>query len=255
MTEMPRLDTAQHEFAIYHYANAVTRVQRIIGDAGGDLKPADVETVLLATLMFMTFELLQGSYELAFMHRATGLKILSTLVDSTAKTDERRVRVRVVPVPRTAIEVLSQSFICLDYSAATRKGFVNLEAVTLGDGGKLGSSFSSLDEARMHLLALMNAVYRVRSDLEAIAKEELCGIKIDSEDPYLRHCWTQTRAMMVDLEGHLVLQKSLGQIEAQISAWSSAFTSMSATSDSTEDAIRMMMQVQFMSVSSESVLG
>ena len=249
-TATPYLDPDHHQFALQSYDKAVSGVQQYFKAAKRGADRSRVEMILLASLMFMSFDVLQGQYRPALMHRATGLKILAELTNSTRNHGDGRPLIKLTQTPTAAIDILSQAFVCVDYDLAMSSGVVpKLEAILANEHDTIGPTFGSLDDARMHLNILTNAVSRLRSDLEAIAEQEMLDNDVDVRDTELHSSWIQSRGMMIDLEDHPEVLQRVSQIRLDVSAWSSAFASISPTSAKEANAIRMMLQIQFMSVS------
>ncbi len=249
----PPLETDQYNFALQHYARAVSSVQKRINAASPEQKSSSVEVILLACLMFMSFELLQGSYALALQHRGIGVKILGEYVDGILSDKEARHMIRLSSRPRTAIEILSQAFICIDYDLSMSGLLIPaLHATVEDERSAKRDAFETADEARLHLNVLTNAVYRTRAEIEGLAKNEIEAMHImhlKLQDRNHLHCWLQARCQKLTLDDALEVRAKVSDVEQKIADWSSAFACMSTPCGEVASAMRMMLQIQFMVVS------
>ncbi len=196
----PQLDSYHYEFALRHYAQALASVQKCIDQSHELGLGQSIEVVLISCLMFISFEILQGSYELSRLHLKTGLRILGEHVDPRKSGRAGRPTVRLEGEPSTALSILSQAFVCLDCDM-TMSGDCNpdLHATVEDDYWQTTTAFRSLNEARLHLNILTNAVRRTRAELEAVARVELQTTEFSSNDVWSTECWVETRSRMVDL--------------------------------------------------------
>jgi hypothetical protein len=229
-------------------------VQKRIEEAPPVGLTQSVEVVLVSCLMFISFEILQGSYELARLHLKTGLKILSEHVNGPKSKRSGRPKICLERAPNSALSILCQAFVCLDYDL-TMSGNLNPELhATIEDGrSDIEAAFSSLNEARLHLTILTNAVFRTRAELEIVARQEMQSVGFDSNDIWRTECWVQTRSRMLSLEERPELHADVLDVEKRVAAWSSAFACMHTSTDDTDAAIRMALQIQFLTVSTASL--
>ncbi|KAK5165160.1 uncharacterized protein LTR77_009258 [Saxophila tyrrhenica] len=244
----PTLEPEQYSFALQHYARAVSDVQKRLTCASPGQRSENVEVTLLACLMFMTFELLQGSYGVALQHRAIGVKILGEHVAGYSRDTGIRPKIRLKPRPSSAIDILSQAFVCVDYDLSMSGSLVPELYATIEDQSS-PPAFETPDEARLHLNVLVNSVYRVRSQLEEMAKQEMIKNRIMPLKLYETDrgcCWNQSRSLRITLDDYPELEASMSAVEGDIAGWSSSFACMPPPVGEAEKALRMLLQIQFL---------
>ena len=110
------------------------------------------------------------------------------------------------------------------------------------------ATFDSLDDARLHLNALTNAVHRTRGELEDIMASRMRAEGTETGDEDLDHCLQQVALRTMKLEPLPELQLQIRGAERRVAAWSEAFARLPEPSDHSEIASHEMLQVQFMVV-------
>lgn len=96
---MPVYEPAQFEFAMEQYSRSVGHIQTYIDTSRKESSRNSVEVVLLACLMFICFELLNGNNYLGILHLRTGLRILYEHLHGPVPED-RNARRCVFPIRR-----------------------------------------------------------------------------------------------------------------------------------------------------------
>lgn len=146
------MDMEQYGFALSQYSKAMGHLRTHIATLADNAIDSDIEVVLLLTLLFFCFNILQQDDAVAVSHLVMGLRILrSNLSAGSPESDERNGE-QVIPVrvrPKSGIDVLAQIFVRLDSDSflATPDD----EYLRPVCNEPIPKSFSSLDEALVRI--------------------------------------------------------------------------------------------------------
>lgn len=148
-TALACLDMKQHSFALAQYSKAMVHLHTYIAALPDKATDEGIETVLLLTLLFFCFNILQQDDAGAISHVAMGLRILrANLPADDQYQSKTSIGEKVIPVklrPRTGLDVLAHVFVRLDGdSTLATPDDQFLRAVC---SEPIPRSFSSLDEA------------------------------------------------------------------------------------------------------------
>lgn len=107
-------------------------------------------------------------------------------------------------------------------------------------------AFRSLEEARLHLDALTNAMYCARGELLRLAEAELRAKRdVSVLDDNQVNCLVQAGSRLVDLSQTPDLRAHLRALERSTAAWSSALTSMPTNPEHENQQARLLLELQF----------
>ncbi|KAJ5086547.1 hypothetical protein NUU61_007854 [Penicillium alfredii] len=217
-------------FAIRQYVKSVNQLRSRLNG------PSDAvcgEVALVACLLFICLEMLQGNRPGALAHLRTGLRILSTMQipDIQFNTQEGKIGLKIsLDCGPLGMRLLASTFARLDYQSTMfgeQAPALALDLVSNTDGPAFGIPcfFTSVAEARLSLDVLANAVHRFRGELLALA-----GREIDHEntemDWIFRYCLQSSRAKTVDLSSHPILEQQKAELSFKLARWLSAFQSL-----------------------------
>ncbi|PIB03046.1 hypothetical protein CB0940_11910 [Cercospora beticola] len=246
----PEMDTVRHRFAMNQYTRAVSAIQRFIDDSRNHETTEVVEMVLLACLLFITFETLQCEHEMAKRHLRLGCGILSEHLGRSEQRPANRV-VRLEAEPRRPMDFLSQIFVRLDWET-TWLGDEHpyMQAICRdGNPGREASiprAFRSLQEARMHLDALLNRTSSVQGALLKLAAEKFAKeVRRESQDEFQSWCLLHSYQRIVRLDEDEAVSRQLREVRDATAAWSSALASLAATHSANTDQIRLLLEIRF----------
>jgi hypothetical protein len=255
---LPTFDSARRKTAIQQYAKAISSVRKLVNKVASKESRDGIEAVLIACLVLMCFEVVQGFRKEAAAHLRNGLKILYSRVGIPHALNVGRNTVQMMKSPRSSLEVLTQLFVCLDsdLSMFGASGQHYLHASD-SDNGKFAMEtlrltsdpFISLEEAAWSLVVLSKAVAQARGTLFKIAKTELetkyAGLPEKSSTYYL----TFVKSRLVNVEAYPELAAEIGKLERSVEAWYSAFSGMSRSFNKATNAAYDTLHIQYFGVS------
>jgi hypothetical protein len=237
---------------------AINGVRKLVDKVASNESSDGIEAVLIACLVFMCFEVVQGFRKEAAAHLRNGLKILYSRVGVLDASNVGRNTVQMIKSPRSSLEVLTQLFVCLDsdLSMFGASGQHYLHASD-SDNGKFAMEtlrltsdpFISLEEAAWSLVVLSKAVAQARGTLFKIAKTELetkyAGLPEKSSTYYL----TFVKSRLVNVEAYPELVAEIRKLDRSVEAWYSALSGVSRSSNKTTNAAYDTLHIQYFGVS------
>jgi hypothetical protein len=176
----PAMDNTRGDLALEKYVQATSRIQDLIKAVAIKDGRKGIETVLVACLVLMCFDLVRGCGAQVAMHLGNGLRILHSCVGISSDDEPTKRIVRVTRDPRCILDSLTRLFVCLDSDitmfGASGNSYLHAaydtpETRTPSMIASLPTSFDSPDEAAWHLSILSKAVSRARGTLLKVSEE------------------------------------------------------------------------------------
>ncbi|PPJ58207.1 hypothetical protein CBER1_02619 [Cercospora berteroae] len=107
-------------------------------------------------------------------------------------------------------------------------------------------AFRSLQEARMHLDALLNRTSSVQGALLKLAAEKFTKqVKRESRDEFQSWCLLHSYQRIVHLDEDEAVSRQLREVRDATAAWSSALASLASTYSANTDQIRLLLEIRF----------
>ncbi|KAK6537226.1 hypothetical protein TWF694_011422 [Orbilia ellipsospora] len=145
---------ALHEFALEQYFEAISGLRSALDNSSGDVLPQ--ESVLLASILFVIFEFLQGNADGAIIHLRSGFQIASNLEDSSLA---RRMQILLAMMDMTMTVWLGKD---RGYSGSG----ISFHLISTTD----------LGPSRPGVQACMNELMLLNNDVQSIRHAEACDI-------------------------------------------------------------------------------
>ncbi|KAF2159553.1 hypothetical protein M409DRAFT_70985 [Zasmidium cellare ATCC 36951] len=236
------VDHSLHDFAINQCNKAMVLASSHIGNLSSTSSDAEVQVVMLMSLLMFCFEVWCGQDLRASFHLRTGLRILYDRVklpgDTSSAEKKRLVEVKVNP--QSDMDILLQTFVRLDMDL-TIQGRTDpfLYPVIKED---IPSVFSSLQDAMVYLDALAASIQDV---YRQIFERALGGLRDDGvgdlDDDRL---WmlASVHSRTIDLSSNPDLAARVDQGKRDVSRWMSAFAFIPFTSD--RQSAHLLAQIQ-----------
>ncbi|EME84421.1 uncharacterized protein MYCFIDRAFT_214731 [Pseudocercospora fijiensis CIRAD86] len=245
------VDPDQHLFALNQYNKAMSYIRRYIEGISDKCTDWDVEVVLLVSLLFFCFEIMHSEDARATMHLRTGLRILyerlrrmdaykapQRMIDIDG--EEKRV-VRLQSRPRNNMDLLLQTFVRLDG-----------DLTIIGDEEPylmpmchehLPTSFSSLEEALVHLDAIAGAAHSNCRDIVIMADRELSSQRPDLEsmDEDMRNCLSCAYSRTIKLTTEF--EERIENDMESLNAWMTALAHMPESGQ--KQSAQFLIQIHF----------
>ena len=215
-------------FALTEYTKALSRLRCRL--AGSEDHLGCAEVALVACLLFICLEMLQGSRPGAIAHLRTGLRILAGCSRWVFVHDaQQRVLASSGSVSNLLDEHLSPVFSRLDYEATMFGERSRSLCLTYPQHGTQDSpTLYSLSEARRYLDVLASSVLHFRGELLQLAATYLRGSDWKTTDWATWHCLQHAHIKLVDLRQRQHLSARLDELNIALSQWFSAFKSLAA---------------------------
>jgi hypothetical protein len=248
------MDHARGTLALRKYVQATSRIQDLVKDVGTTGGRKGIETVLVACLVLMCFELVRGGGSQAAMHLRNGLRILHSCVGISSDGEPTKRLVRVKRDPRSSLDTLTRLFVCLDCNIVTfgANGNAYLHAIYDTPETSLASmlpsvptSFDSLDEAAWHLSALSKAVSCARGKLLKVSEEACLTGYSETLEEVFNDSRIQVLSRWVSLSGNPELAAELRQLEFYVETWSHAISNMPMESGSSKNSSHTALRIHF----------
>ncbi|PLN76728.1 hypothetical protein BDW42DRAFT_15631 [Aspergillus taichungensis] len=216
------------EFPVLQYIKALQHLRQRLSRAHD---PLAAPVALIACLLFMCLEMLQGNRMGAVEHLRTGLQILAGIPSLFAVHHDQlphRYLYLQSTFSTSLLHQVAAQFASLDFEATgfgERSPVLHLAAqgVEMGDRMALPSSFSSVGEARSYLEILSNGLLHLRGELLQLAESHLPR---DETDWVIRHCRQHALVRSIDLIDHAHLLTHLAQLQTLFAAWLVAFRNL-----------------------------
>ena len=248
----PTYNPDHYNEALRHYSLAVADARKHItthssSSPSPTTSSSKIELVLISCIIFICFDILHGAYNQAATHLRIGVKILDEYVNANGVSSNReKGTIQLKQTPSTPIEIISHTFVALDYDLAMFGTLAPYLRATVRDQTV---GFNSLDGARLHLNALTNTVHRMRAELEAVTGNRMRELGLETGDFDRDNCWMQISCSTIELDGHRGLQERIWETRRTVAAWSEAFARLPEPVGEEDVAAHTMLQVQFMVVS------
>lgn len=220
------LVSEQVDFALDQYRKAVSHLRSYIA-ALSEPTNAQVEVVLLLTLLFFCFDVLRVEDESAGAHLYTGLKVLCERLQCIAIReggDSQRHVLDLRTLPHTNLDLLAQTFVRLDADLTLHTG--QDHALLLpGCDVPIPKLFSSIDEATVHLDALggelMEILFAITNVGRPVLAEEYDTSATDEDTV---ECYLNAMTRRLALPNDLSTQIHLFKPDCQ--KWMSAYAQL-----------------------------
>ncbi|KAK4508794.1 hypothetical protein PRZ48_002533 [Zasmidium cellare] len=216
-----------------------------IGNLSSTSSDAEVQVVMLMSLLMFCFEVWCGQDLRASLHLRTGLRILYDRVklpgdQSSRKSSAKKRLVEIKINPQSDMDILLQTFVRLDMDL-TIQGRTDsyLHPVVKDD---IPSVFSSLQDAMVYLDALAAGIHDAYRQIfdRAINGLRDDGVGDMDEDRLFMMASVQSRT--IDLSSNPELAAQVDQSKRDVSKWMSAFAFIPFTSD--RQSAHILAQIQ-----------
>lgn len=237
--QLVSLFETHHGFALRQYVKSINFLRSRLedADAGGKC----VETALVACLLFVCLEMLQGNRIGALAHLRNGFRILSGVPSQVRRDYDRNRSYLLVKQDRRAmVEQLAAIFARLDVDTTSfgerAPVFVFLMASPQDRTGPellLPTAFQSVDEAGYFLDRLSNTAHHIRGRLLELSSQSCAGQK---RDWAVQYCLEYTGIRRVDPARDPDLFTQLQDLRTNLTLWLAAFQHLSVQENTTEDS-------------------
>ncbi|PLB37999.1 Zn(II)2Cys6 transcription factor [Aspergillus candidus] len=216
------------EFPILQYIKALHHLRQRLSRTHD---PLAAPVALIACLLFMCLEMLQGNRMGAVGHLRTGLQILAGIPSLFAghchQLPHRYLHLQST-FSTTLLHQVAAQFASLDLEATMfgeRSPVLHLAAQEVEMRGRMAlpASFSSVDEARIYLEILSNRLLCLRGELLQLAEKHLHSRDVGW---VVRHCQQHALVRTIDLTDHPSLLNHVAQLQTHLAAWLVAFRSL-----------------------------
>ncbi|KAK4544240.1 hypothetical protein LTR36_004450 [Oleoguttula mirabilis] len=238
----------KRETSVRQYNKAISSLQKYIDRAVA--KDAPVEPVLLASLLFVCFEVMQNKGEAALSHLQSGRQIVRehTVFTSCRKSAQARMlsfRSREVTDQLVStFDKLEQTFVGRDRQTRLDTLCRDARHYPLPGRIDLHRPFTSVTEARTHLNDLMNAGEQVRAELLRIAEAHVSAAYSGALDFATRYCLAHCLTRVVSLKCHPQLESRMEKLTEDHAAWQMAFAEFQSTHTQARSPSSMLLQIQ-----------
>ncbi|KAL5364929.1 hypothetical protein BJX96DRAFT_188195 [Aspergillus floccosus] len=214
-------------FAVRQYIKSINCLRKRL-DGPSDSQCGQI--ALITSLLFISFEMLQGNRPGAMIHLQKGLRILCSSAPAFMRLEAQSGTVYFDAKPHhqsTALDLLASTFARLDFDSTMfgeRSPVLTILPPASPMGPELGvlGSFSSTSEARHSLDFLANAVLRFRGELLQLAARDLETKDING-DWVFRYCTYYAHSRTVDLSSYPDLLRRQAWLKFALEKWSTAF--------------------------------
>lgn len=241
-------------FALAQYVKALKCLREMLDKRKYDDNSKTVGIItLVACLLFMCLEMLQGNRVGSSQHLRTGLRVLTETRNMTPKTGAEKEIARLFvnsdQLNSTILDSLTSVFGRLDYEATMfdkRAPLLQLRPSVGCD--EIPCRFSSVAHARQYLDQLAADVFRFRAELLQRASSISSSSLEASEDrDWVREYVTQNIASrrVVHDKDETILRAHLYRLQNNLTLWLSTFRSFTAFSSSSlqETSVRRTLQL------------
>ena len=191
-TSMSTLAWKTRMLAFSQYNRAIADLREYIQRLDGQKNDAAVNVVLMACLLFVSFEMLQGNSGAVNAHLVKGMKLLSEHVGTRSiRSLEKRV-IALTTSTQPDIDDLSEVFVRLDADSTMfrrRSPFMHRDTTKLLPEIDIPSTFASVKEAKVHLDTLSSLVFVFRGELLKLS-EQLLLTEYGMPSDWARHYCT-----------------------------------------------------------------
>jgi hypothetical protein len=211
---------------------------------------------LVACLLFMCLEMLQGNRAGSLQHLRTGLRVLTESHNVTPKTGAEKEMTRLFvnssQLNSTILDSLTSVFGRLDYEATMFDKTAPLLQLRPSEGSdEIPCSFSSVAHARQYLDQLAANVFRFRAELlQRASSASSPSLEVSEDRDWVRDYVTQNIASrrIVHCEEETVLLAELYRLQNDLTLWLSAFRSFTAFSSSSLQETSLCRALQLLEI-------
>lgn len=225
----------QDNRAIGLYGKAVASLHQYLTQATPS-NPAFAETVLLACLLFVSFEMVRHNSAAAIAHLRLGQRIAREFVSSSLGNGSRNSALDIALRPRSVKKITELASV---FNQIEAEGIVSSwthpdlsgehQLQYHRDVVVVPLRFMSLEDARVHLEALSNASSAVRTEILQIARqsETPLGHHMVLNNAAAQRCIDHCRSRMIDLGLDGRILDGIRHLTHQHAAWLVSFNELS----------------------------
>ena len=225
-------DQKKHTLAIDQYNKAIVNLRSYIDRLDGKRDNAAVCVVLIACLLFVSFEMLQGASCTVNAHLVKGLKVLSDHVGTKSISRLQQRTITSTSGIQPDIDDLAEVFIRLDADSTMfrrRSPYIHSEATKLSLEIEIPTAFSSVKEAKVHLDTLSSLVFVLRGELLK-ASEQLLLAAYGTPDDWAKHyciAYAKARQLRPCFVSHLSHQRQ--NLLTSFDQWSASLAALASS--------------------------
>ena len=224
------VDHVEQSAVVRQYCKAMAMLRKYIDKAVGS--NAALEPVLLASLLFVCIEVVQGNGDIATSHLRFARAIMQEFAISEDPTQHKQ-RFILSPQSPTATQNLSDAIDKLEQASlgiAGQAKWLYLQPKELhhpvADAGSMPLSFASMDQAQAHLKKLITAGEIYRAELLRVAEAYVATMPHTSLNRDARYCLARCLSRILDISCCSQLTRRMEELLDRHSAWLSAFTAL-----------------------------
>ncbi|KAI1380068.1 hypothetical protein F4677DRAFT_408475 [Hypoxylon crocopeplum] len=219
----------QHAFAIQQYVKSLGHLRDRLSNQANSI---NAELALICCLLFVCLEMLQGNRIGALAHLRNGLRVLSGIpsqVNITYSSGEQLLVIR--PKADSLLDQLTTAFGRLDLESTSfgeRTPTLRLEIQPALRGSNLttGEIFSSVEEAKVYLDVLHNAVLQLRGKL---LRRAVSTVEDETADWAIQRCVEYATTRTVGISEDPALSGELEKVQRDLALWLNLFKSHAAS--------------------------
>lgn len=244
----------QQSFALAQYVKALKRLREMLDKQRYNDNSNTVGIItLVACLLFMCLEMLQGNRVGSLQHLRTGLRVLTESNSITPQPGSEKEMTRLFvnsdQLNSTTFDSLTSVFRRLDYEATMFDKTAPLLQLRPSEGyDEIPCIFSSVAHARQYLDQLAADVFRFRAELlQRASSVSSSSLEVSEDRDWVREYVTQNIASrrIVHSEDETILRGGLYRLQNNLTQWLSTFRSFTASSSSSlpETSVRRTLQL------------
>ncbi|KAI9041126.1 Zn(II)2Cys6 transcription factor [Aspergillus affinis] len=245
---LPACMESHHSFALSQYVKAIRQLRERLDRFEHDRQ--NPEIALVACLLFVCLEMLQGNRLGVLLHLQNGLRVLASIPSQVRRVSNGEHRCLLVTRERpTGVEQITEILVRLDVDSTAfgeRAPAYRIASAldALGPERPLPPKFIDLVEARHFIDCLTSTAHHIRGDLLALSRE-FC--RDPPRDAAWRCCMEFASIRMVRQSQHAALFANMKTLEKNLAHWLASFQHL--TPNSPEDAqSSMFLEIRFHSV-------
>ncbi|KAH8433326.1 Zn(II)2Cys6 transcription factor [Aspergillus melleus] len=245
---LPGCMESHRSFALAQYVKAIRQLRERLYRFEHDRQ--NPEIALVACLLFVCLEMLQGNRLGVLVHLQNGLRVLASIPSQVRRIDNGEHQCLLVTRERpTGVEQITEILVQLDVDSTAfgerAPAFRIASALdSPGPGRLLPSRFSDLLEARHFLGCLTSRAHHIRGNLLSLSGQ-FC--RDSPRDAAWRCCMEFAGIRMLRASQHAALFANMRTLERDLAHWLDAFQHLTqSSSDDTQSCT--FLEIQFHSV-------